>query len=110
MAIVEVIKEVVWMRKLLSEFSFTIQEPIDIYTDNQSAIKILENDCQHDRSKHIEIKYHFIRDEIKRKRVLLKWIDTENQVADIFTKGLGPTRFDKLRNKVVSCITIKEEC
>jgi hypothetical protein len=110
MSIVEVIKEVIWVRKLLVELSYPLQEPIVTYSDNQSALDVVENDCLHDRSKHIEIKYHFVRDETRKGRVLLEWISTQDQIADIFTKGLGPTLFSKFRSKLITRITIKEEC
>jgi ATP sulfurylase len=59
-----------------------------IYCDNQSCIKLTENLVFHDRSKHIEIKYHFIRDCVQRGAVKLEYISTDEQVADILTKSL----------------------
>jgi hypothetical protein len=64
-----------------------------IYCDNQSCMKLSENPVFHDRSKHIEIYYHFIRDYVQRGAVELQYISTEEQVADILTKALGRGKF-----------------
>ena len=62
MAITEVVQEVQWIKQLLEEMKYNINTPINIYVDNMSAISIGENDVQHDRTKHIDIKYHYIRE------------------------------------------------
>jgi hypothetical protein len=72
-----------------------------VYCDNQSAISISENDVKHDRSKHIDIKYHFVHDEIVSKNIEMKYIKTDDQLADIFTKGLGATVFGRLRDRLM---------
>ena len=59
-----------------------------IYCDNQSCIKLTENPVFHDRSKHIGIRYHFIKDYVQKGVVKLEYIPTNEQVADIFTKAL----------------------
>ena len=59
-----------------------------IYCDNQSCINLTENPVFHDRSKHIEIMYHFIRDCVQKGVVKLEYIPTDEQVADILTKSL----------------------
>ena len=74
--------------------------PTVIYGDNQSCIKLSENPVFHDRSKHIEIRYHFIRDYIQRGAVELQYISTEEQVADILTKALNTCKFVFFRDKL----------
>ena len=101
MAIVEAVKEVKWMSQLLTEMNVNVKMPISIYTDNQAAIKIAQHDIEHDRTKHIDIKYHFIRDEINNKQVAINWIRTERQVADVFTKTLSSPSFINHRNRLV---------
>jgi hypothetical protein len=71
-----------------------------IYCDNQSCIKLLENPIFHDRSKHIEICYHFIHDYVQRGEVELQYISTEEKVADILTKALGRAKFVFFRDKL----------
>ena len=64
-----------------------------IYHDNQSCIKLSENPVFHDRSKHIEIDYHFIRDRAQKGAIKLQYISTDDQVADILTKPLVKGKF-----------------
>ena len=70
-----------------------------IYYDNQSCIQLSENHVFHDRSKHIEIRYHFILDYLQR-LVELQFISTNEQVADILTKSLGRGKFIHFRDKL----------
>ena len=69
-------------------------------SDNQSAIAISQNDVHHHRTKHIDIRHHYIREAVKTNQVKLQWIPTEVQLADMLTKGLAKNRFMQLRNKV----------
>ena len=71
-----------------------------IFYDNQSCIKLTENPVFHDRSKHIEIKYHFVRDCVQRGAVKLAYIFTHKQVADILTKSLPRGKHVYLRDKM----------
>jgi hypothetical protein len=101
MAMVEVVKEVKWMSMLLEEIGYRVTKPIQILSDNQAAIKIAHNDIEHDRTKHIDIKYHFVRNEVNRGQVTVKWIRTQQQIADIFTKTLTHAPFITHRDKLV---------
>ena len=74
--------------------------PIVIHCDNQSCIRLSENPVFHDRSKHIEIIYHFIREYVKRGAVELPYISTDEQVADILTKSLGRGKHIYFRDKM----------
>ena len=65
-----------------------------VFYDNTSAINLFKNPVQHSKSKHIEIRYHFIRDLGEEKVVWLEFINTDNQKADIFTKPLDGFRFE----------------
>ena len=71
-----------------------------IYCNNQSCIQLSENPVFHDRSKHIEIRYHFIRDYVQRGVVELQYVSTHEQVADIPTKSLGRGKFVFFRDKL----------
>ena len=84
-----------------------------IYCDNQSCLKLTENLVFHDRSKHIEIRYHFIRDHVQRGAVKLEYVSTDEQVADILTKSLSRGKHVYFRDKmgVVSNTFLgKREC
>lgn len=71
------------------------------FCDNASAINLSKNPIQHSRSKHIEIKHHFIRDHDQEKNIALSFVDTENQLADFFTKSLVEDRFNFLKEKLL---------
>ena len=85
--------EVQWLFSLLSDFVVSISLPISLYCDNQSAIYLTENPVFHDRTKHIEIDCHFIREKVQAGLIKLLPVPTALQLADLFTKALGPTRF-----------------
>jgi hypothetical protein len=74
--------------------------PTLIHCDNQSCIKLSENPVFHDRSKHIEIRYHSIRDQVQRGAVQLQYIPTDDQVADILTKALPRGKHVFFRDKM----------
>ena len=65
-----------------------IPKPIRLYTDSKAAIAIAHNPVQHDRTKHVEIDRHFIKEKLTSGLICMPYISTTNQVADIFTKGL----------------------
>jgi hypothetical protein len=71
-----------------------------ILCDNQSCIKMTENPVFHDRSKHIEIRYHFIHDMVQRGALKLQYISTDEQVADVMTKPLSRVKFEHFRDKL----------
>ena len=76
------------------------KEPITILCDSTSAISILKNPVMHSKTKHIHIKYHFIREHVLEKTVKLEHIGTKDQVVDIFTKPLPRETFEYLRQKL----------
>ena len=93
--------EILWLRGLLSELGFSQTQPTPLHADNTSAIRITENPVFHERTKHIEVDCHFIRDEYDRKIITLPHISTEFQLADIFTKGLPRPRHEFLVRKLL---------
>jgi hypothetical protein len=82
-------KEAKWLRKLQAEIFPTISTPTIIYEDNQSAIKLTANPLHSNRSKHIDVRYHSIREIVKSKIVEIKYLSTAEMIADIMTKSLG---------------------
>ena len=87
------------MKKLLGYYGLS-QETMVGYYDSSSAIDISKNPIQHSKTKHIEIRYHFIRDLVERKVVPLEYIPTERQNADIFTQTLDRNKFGSLRQVI----------
>ena len=80
--------QVIWMKKTLEELVVKYEHPIVIDCDNTSSINISKNSVMHSNTKHIQIKYHFLRDQVSQKVVKLEYIDTKEQIVDIFTKPL----------------------
>ena len=103
MAISAAVQEVKWFTQLLSELDYAqVETPVIVFTDNQAALQIGENDVNHSREKHIDIKHHHIRDAIKKDEIKLHWIPTGEQIADINTKGLSRNLFLVLREQLMS--------
>ena len=71
-----------------------------IHCDNQSCIKLSKNPVDHDRSKHINIKYNYIRDMVQKGTVKLQYLSTDEQIADILTKPLTWVKFEYFRAKL----------
>ena len=92
--------EAIWLRKLFNELFEHVQDTTVIFRDNQSGIRISENLVFHDRSKHIDIRYHFIRDMVQRGAVRLDHTGTDEHVADILTKSLGKVKFLTFRENL----------
>ena len=90
-------RDIVWLRRLLSELQVLQEGPTTIYSDNQSAIAISRDDDLGDRSKHIDIKYHYIKDLITTNHINIQYCPTKLQIADIMTKALGRPQFEYLR-------------
>ena len=97
----DVVKELLWFKMMLNEMKYNVVLPIIVYCDNQSAIRMIENDVDHSRSKHIDIKYNFIKETVKNEIVKFEWVSTKEQVADIFTKGLSKELYEKFRDILV---------
>ena len=92
--------EEVWLRKLLSDLFDLHMDANCIYYDNQSCVKLSENPMSHDKSNHIEIKYHYIRDMVQRGAVKLQYVATNEQIDDVLTKPLAIVNFDYFREKL----------
>ncbi|GJR66956.1 retrovirus-related pol polyprotein from transposon TNT 1-94 [Tanacetum coccineum] len=87
--------QILWMRSQLTDYGFVFNK-IPLYCDNRSAIALCCNNVQHSRSKHIDIRHHFIREQVEKGVVELYFVTTDYQLADIFTKALPRERFEFL--------------
>ncbi|KAG6521833.1 hypothetical protein ZIOFF_018966 [Zingiber officinale] len=92
--------EAVWLRRILSDVEQKQEAPITIFCDNNSTIAMTKNPVFHARTKHIELRHHFIRDLVSDKKIQLKFINTNKQLADGFTKAVSSGKIEQLRNHV----------
>lgn len=92
--------ELLWLRFLFSELSFPVFSLMCFYCDNKVAISIAHNLIQHDCTKHIEVDRYFIREKLISGIICTLFIQTEDQLAGIFTKGLGHDVFLSLTSKL----------
>ncbi|GMI90543.1 cysteine-rich RLK (RECEPTOR-like protein kinase) 8 [Hibiscus trionum] len=95
--------QAVWMRRVLDAFNHPQRESIMLYCDNASTIKLSKNVVLHGRSKHIHVKYHFLRELSNNKIIKLVHCGTKEQTSDIMTKALKLETFEKLREKLGIC-------
>ncbi|GJS19949.1 copia protein [Tanacetum coccineum] len=87
--------QILWMRSQLTDYGFVFNK-IPLYYDNRSAIALCRNNVQHSRSKHIDIRHHFIQEQVEKGVVELYFVTTDYQLANIFTKALPRERFEFL--------------
>jgi hypothetical protein len=88
--------QLLWMRQTLRDFGYNLSK-VPLLCDNESAILMADNPIEHSRTKHIDIRHHFLRDHQQKGDIEVYHINTENQLADIFTKPLYEKRFCRLR-------------
>jgi hypothetical protein len=101
----------IWLARLLAEVLGTEPEMAILKVDNKSAISLCKNPVFHDRSKHIDTRYYFIRQCIEEKKIEVEFIPSDKQVADILTKPLGRIKFQEFRSKagVVQIVTWRQD-
>lgn len=91
---------VMWLTRLLQDLWCESNEPVIMYEDNQSAMKVSEESKDYGRLKHVDVKLHFLRDLIKRNQVRLQFIPSSDQPADMMTKGLPTSTFQRHRASI----------
>ncbi|XP_015935990.1 uncharacterized mitochondrial protein AtMg00810-like [Arachis duranensis] len=104
--------ETIWIKKIFSDIGLDYTEPINLYCDSQAAIHIATNPVFHERTKHIEVDCHVVRDKILEKLIHLMPISTHEQIADLLTKPLAPGTFSTLVGKLglqdICCPNLRE--
>jgi hypothetical protein len=91
--------QILWIKATLKDFGIKFRK-VPLLCDNESVMKLTNNLVQHQRTKHIDIRHHFIRDHQQKGDICIENVDTEDQLADIFTKPLDEKKFYKLRNEL----------
>ncbi|GAA5991478.1 hypothetical protein JCM11641_002053 [Rhodosporidiobolus odoratus] len=88
-ALSEAAREMVWLRQLLRELGYKTSSPSLIRGDNSGSLVLANHPTSHSRTKHIAVHYHFTRELVEEGKIVLKWVPTDEMVANVFTKGLG---------------------
>eukprot|EP00253_Pinus_taeda_P003765 PITA_03765 len=92
--------QLLWMMQTLQDFHITCKPPISNLCDNTSAISISKDPVMHSKTKHIPIKYHFLREQVLEQKVKLEYVPSKEKVADILTKPLPRETFEYLKEKM----------
>ena len=99
-ALVQGICEVLWMKNLLKELLLEHKGPTTIHCDNKATISIAHNPYQHNRTKHVEVDKHFIKEKIETKKNVTPFVSTKHQLANVFTKGFINIMFNPIIDKL----------
>jgi hypothetical protein len=99
-AMISTASELIWIKQLLADMGIETQNPMKIFCDNQAARHIASNLIFHERTKHIEVDCHFIREKIQSKEIKTPYVKSGDQLTDIFTKGLDPKLFQENIDKL----------
>jgi hypothetical protein len=91
--------QLLWMRQNLRDYGYKLSK-VPLLCGNESAIRMADNPIEHSRTKHIDIRYHFLRDHQQKGDIEIAYVNTRNQLADIFTKPLDEKTFNKLKNEL----------
>nr|XP_011470560.1 PREDICTED: uncharacterized protein LOC101303284 [Fragaria vesca subsp. vesca] len=102
--------EMLWIRNMLKELGLKLKQPMALHCDNTSAIEIAHNPVQHDRTKHVEVDRHFIKENLDRKIICFPFVYTEDQLADVLTKGVSRKVFDNSVESRISIIVFSKWC
>ena len=105
-AVVEYCTQILWMIQTLEDIKIECNQSIPIYCDNTSVINISKNPFMHAKTKHIPIKYHFLKEKISDKKVRLEYVGSKEQITYIFTKPLPKEAFEHIR-KMMGVISLQ---
>jgi hypothetical protein len=103
MAMSGALQEAAWLRQLLHDLQCTVKKPVELFTDNQAAVSIAGSTLlPNSRSKHSDVRHHFVREQVRSGRVTVKWVPSNEQLADMFTKPLAKQTFTTLAHAVMT--------
>ena len=103
-ALAQAVQEVIWLRQLLKDLGHEIKTPTIIYEDNQACINLANNPVAHGRTKHIDVKYHFLREKLMEGTFTLQYCQTKEMIADALTKSLPKLQHGKFKNEMVQSV------
>ena len=92
--------ELIWLKQLLKDMGINFDQLMRMYCDNNSASHIVQNPVFHEHTKRIEVNCHFIREKVQAKEIETPFVRSEDQLADVFTKGLDPKPFEEITSKL----------
>ncbi|CAJ2657372.1 unnamed protein product [Trifolium pratense] len=99
-AMAQGICELLWLKSILEDLRIKSDEPMKLYCDNKSAISIAHNPVQHDRTKHIEVDRHFIKEKLDSGLICTPYVSSQGNLADLLTKGLNGNNFERIVSKL----------
>lgn len=99
-ALSQAVQDLTWLTLLINDLIETKGNKPIIYADNQSAIRLVKNPEFHKRTKHIDIKYHYIREQYEEGKFILEYVKSKDQLSDIMTKPIPKEQFQYLRRKL----------
>lgn len=111
-ALANTVAELIWLKSLLHELGISPKSPPTLWCDNLGATYLSANPIFRARTKHVEVDFHFVREQVAQGQLKIQFISTKDQIADVFTKPLPSQRFMFLRSKlqVVNRPQLTEEC
>ena len=96
MALSDASREVIFIRNLLKGIGYKLEGPTPLFGDNNGSLALANNPCDHQKSKHIEVRYFFVRQKVEEGRISVVRVSTQDQLADILTKALPQPQHEKL--------------
>ena len=89
------VRELIWLRQMSPDTGFSTLPGLKLYSDNQGAIILSRNDVENERTKHIEVKFHFVKDHMATRAAVFKYNKTEEVTADTMTRALASVKHAK---------------
>ncbi|WMV27083.1 hypothetical protein MTR67_020468, partial [Solanum verrucosum] len=99
-SLASIVSELIWLLGLLKEIEAEVQLLVQVYSDSKAAIQIVANPIYHERTKHIEIDCHFIRERLQQSLIKVNYLPTQEQPVDVLTKGLSKYQHEYLLSKL----------
>jgi hypothetical protein len=106
MALSSAVQEAIWLEGILKSLDMYSQEAIKVFCENQGSIKLAKNPINHSRTKHIDMRHHFVREAVEDKRIQLRYVDTKENVADMLTKPLNNISLRGYVRNILSCLEL----
>ena len=96
------LRELLWLLQILKAMGVRVKTPVPVYEDNQTCIAIANNRMSQKRTRYVDVRYHFIRDYVEDRTIVLHYCDTKRMLADILTKAIPSPQHRRLRQQVMA--------